>query len=107
MFDALLPIASAVTLTPWTPRRTTDRPTPLLYVDCFSGIAGDMLLGALLDAGLPLPTLADELAKLPLAGYRLEVQTRHSYGIAGTKLDVLVDESVQPQRGLHDILDLL
>jgi uncharacterized protein (TIGR00299 family) protein len=66
-----------------------------------------MLLGALLDAGLPLLTLTDGLAKLPLTGYHLDVQTKQSYGIAGTKFDVLVDESVQPQRGLRDIMALL
>jgi uncharacterized protein (TIGR00299 family) protein len=66
-----------------------------------------MLLGALLDAGLPLPALTEGLAKLPLAGYRVDVHTRHSYGIAGTRFDVLVDESIQPERRLQDILDLL
>ena len=43
-----------------------------IYFDCFSGISGDMALGALLDAGLPLAALESELAKLGLAGYRLE-----------------------------------
>jgi pyridinium-3,5-bisthiocarboxylic acid mononucleotide nickel chelatase len=98
---------AASNLTPWAPRQPASQPTPLLYVDCFSGISGDMLLGALLDAGLPLATLEEQLGRLPLAGYRLAVHTRHSYGIAGTKLDVLVDESIQPQRRLRDILDLL
>jgi uncharacterized protein (TIGR00299 family) protein len=81
--------------------------TPLLYVDCFSGISGDMLLGALLDAGLPLATLEAGLAKLDLGGYRLEVHTKQSYGVAGTKLDVLVDEAAQPERRLRDIVALL
>src|SRR5262245_44179979 len=54
-------------------------PTPLLYVDCFSGISGDMLLGALLDAGLPFDTLQAELAKLDIGGYRLEAQPKQSY----------------------------
>jgi uncharacterized protein (TIGR00299 family) protein len=79
----------------------------LLYVDCFSGIAGDMLLGALLDAGLPFATLEDGLARLDLRGYRLDVQPKQSYGITGTKLDVLVDEAVQPERRLTDIVAML
>src|SRR5215212_8571234 len=82
-------------------------PTPLLYVDCFSGIAGDMLLGALLDADLSYETLQAGLAKLDLGGYRLDVTSKHSYGITGTKLDVLVDEAVQPERRLADIVALL
>ena len=90
------------------PARGINSPlTPLIYVDCFSGISGDMLLGALLDAGLPLDTLQAGLAKLDLGGYRLGVQTKQSYGITGTKLDVLVDEAVQPERRLAEILDLL
>jgi uncharacterized protein (TIGR00299 family) protein len=76
-------------------------------VDCFSGIGGDMLLGALLDAGLPLDTLQAGLAQLDLGGYRLEVRPKQEYGITGTKLDVLVDEAVQPERRLADILELL
>jgi uncharacterized protein (TIGR00299 family) protein len=85
----------------------SNQPTPLLYVDCFSGISGDMLLGALLDAGLPFRTLQDGLAKLAIGGYRLTVQSKQSYGITGTKLDVLVDEAVQPERRLADIVTLL
>jgi uncharacterized protein (DUF111 family) len=81
--------------------------TPLVYIDCFSGIAGDMLLAALLDAGLPVETLQAGLAKLDVGGYRLEVTRKQSYGITGTKLDVVVDEEVQPERRLADILDLL
>src|SRR3954471_2974551 len=87
--------------------RAEAQPTPLLYVDCFSGIAGDMLLGALLDAGLPLSTLEAGLARLDLGGYRLDVQPKQSYGITGTKLDVLVDEAVQPERRLADIVAML
>jgi uncharacterized protein (TIGR00299 family) protein len=46
----------------------------IAYVDCFSGISGDMFLAALLDAGLPLDTLRSELAKLALPeAYSLEV----------------------------------
>lgn len=90
-----------------TPRPPADVPMPLIYVDCFSGISGDMLLGALLDAGLPLAALEAGLAKLDLGGYRLNVQTKQSYGITGTKLDVLVDEAVQPERRLAEIVALL
>ena len=53
-------------------------PTPLIYVDCFSGISGDMLLGALLDAGLPLAALEAGLAKLDLGGYRLELRPKQA-----------------------------
>ena len=39
-----------------------------IYLDCFSGISGNMFLGALLDAGVPLSYLESELAKLDVTG---------------------------------------
>jgi len=44
----------------------------IAYFDCYSGISGDMTVGALLDAGLKLETLEKELKKLGLTGYQLE-----------------------------------
>ncbi len=80
----------------------------LAYVDCFSGISGDMLLGALVDAGLRLELLEAELARLPLAGYRLEVKRRESHGLSGAKLEVVLEaDSPQPERNLADILALI
>ena len=46
----------------------------VVYFDCASGAAGDMLLGALVDLGLPFDALRQELGKLALGGYRLEAQ---------------------------------
>ena len=45
------------------------------YFDCFSGASGDMILGALLDAGLPFETLQAELSKLALPEGALSVVT--------------------------------
>ncbi|MDR0286934.1 MAG: LarC family nickel insertion protein, partial [Clostridiales bacterium] len=46
----------------------------ILYLDCFSGISGDMTVGALLDAGADEKKLRFELKKLNLAGYELEIK---------------------------------
>ena len=46
----------------------------IVYFDCASGAAGDMLLGAAVDLGLPVERLRDELARLPLSGYRLDAE---------------------------------
>ena len=62
----------------------------IAYFDCFSGISGDMILGALVDAGLDFDTLSGELRKLPLDGYRLTRKTVTRQYIAGTKIDVIV-----------------
>ena len=62
----------------------------IAYLDCFSGIAGDMLLAALIDAGLPLEVLRGELAKLPLTGYRLSVEEKKSGAIRAKRLLVEV-----------------
>jgi len=64
------------------------------YLECFSGISGDMLLGALVDAGVPFAHLEETTAALNL-GARLESRKVMRGGIAGTKVDVVVNE-LQP-----------
>jgi uncharacterized protein (TIGR00299 family) protein len=75
----------------------------LAYFDCFSGISGDMTLGALVDAGLPLEVLRAELAKLDLTGYTLSSEKVRRSGISSTKVHVVLDEKEQPARHLADI----
>jgi uncharacterized protein (TIGR00299 family) protein len=77
-----------------------------VYFDCFSGISGDMILGALVDAGLDIKVLEAELAKLDLADFELTVKKVMKKGIAGTKVDVEVDGK-QPSRHLKDIVELI
>ena len=60
-----------------------------IYLDCFSGLSGNMLLGAFLAAGLPLETLEAELRRLPMAEeFRLKVSSVKKNGIAATYVDV-------------------
>lgn len=82
--------------------------TAILYIDCFSGIAGDMMLGALIDLGDDVErAIRAALAGLPLRGYRLVHEEVHRSGIAARKVTVEVDEAEQPERSLAEILDLL
>lgn len=78
----------------------------MAYFDCFSGISGDMTLGALVDAGVDLNLLRDELAKLPVSGYRLDANIVKRSSLRGVKVDVVVEES-QPARQYIDIVAML
>jgi len=62
-----------------------------LYLDLFSGISGDMFIGALVDLGLEPARLESELQKLGVSGYHLHVRRAHKSSIAGTKFDVHLD----------------
>jgi len=59
-----------------------------LYLDLFSGISGDMFLGALMDLGVDAARLEGELKKLKLDGFHLRVARKQKSGIEGVKLDV-------------------
>jgi uncharacterized protein (TIGR00299 family) protein len=76
------------------------------YLDCFSGVSGDMLLGAMLDAGLPLADLQNALSGLPLEGWLLSAQKVKRAGITGTHAVVDVRDE-QPARTLGDILRIV
>jgi uncharacterized protein (TIGR00299 family) protein len=95
------------------------------YFDCPSGAAGDMILGALVDAGLPFEALERELGRLRLPGYSLERSTVMKAGFRATKVDVHVHDHdhasgaaghtherphaghVHPNRNLTSILEII
>jgi len=63
----------------------------ILYYDCFAGISGDMNLGALIDLGVDAGYLKQELSKLNIEGFHLEIKQDHRRGITGTKADVIIE----------------
>jgi uncharacterized protein (TIGR00299 family) protein len=63
----------------------------IAYLDCFSGISGDMFLGALVDAGVPRSLFETAVAALNV-GARLEISRVNRSGISGTKVDVIANE---------------
>jgi len=76
------------------------------YFDCFSGIAGDMILGALIDLGVDEQFLKKELKKLPLSGYNIAVKHVESHHIHAVDVTITIQKE-QCQRNLLDITVLL
>ena len=79
----------------------------IAYLDCHSGISGNMFLGAMLDAGLGLDTLKHALSGLPVAGYELVLERFQDKGIQGSHFDVVLAEQQQQTRHLSDIVTLI
>jgi uncharacterized protein (TIGR00299 family) protein len=77
------------------------------YFDCFSGISGDMTLGALVDAGVSIDALRAELAKLNISGYSLSSEKVKRAGFSATKVHVILDDREQPARHLSDIRKII
>lgn len=77
-----------------------------IYLDCFSGISGDMLLGALINAGLAKQLLEDELAKLNLEPYDFKVVEKKVQSISATSVTI-ESKSQQTFRYLGDIQEIL
>lgn len=82
----------------------------ILYYDCFSGISGDMNLGAMVDLGVDGDYLVRELSKLELDGeYKIEIKKGVKNGLSGTKVDVILPshEHGHSHRNLKDIEEII
>lgn len=87
------------------------------YFDCFSGISGDMILGALIDVGVSREDLITELARIPVRGYRVEFDSVTKRGIRATKAKVLFESNgmrgsrgegeESPSRSFIELADLI
>jgi uncharacterized protein (DUF111 family) len=80
--------------------------TKIAYFDCVAGASGDMILGAMVDAGLPIETLRARLDALHLEDFELEARQVAKNAFAATKVDVLVADDV-PARHLGDIIEIV
>jgi hypothetical protein len=85
----------------------------ILYYDCFSGISGDMNLGAMVDLGVDRDYLVNELQKLSIADeFEIKIEKKEKMGISGTKVDVLMkkhysDRHSHEYRNLKDIYEII
>jgi uncharacterized protein (TIGR00299 family) protein len=77
----------------------------IAYFDCFSGISGDMMLGALLDLGWKESELRKEAEKLKVSGWELEVKKVSKQGIAGTQVKIR-DEKNEP-RAFERLIEII
>ena len=74
--------------------------------DPFSGISGNMILGALIDAGINIDVLTEMLGTLPLDDWKLAIETVTRNDIAGTYANVITNET-HIQRNLSDIVEII
>lgn len=81
---------------------------PIAYFDCFSGAAGDMILAAMVDAGLPLDFLQDVVRRLRLPGVTLAAEKVKRHGLSATHVNVVVGPEAQKKhRHLHQIVQII
>lgn len=78
----------------------------IAYFDCFSGISGDMTLGAFIDAGLSFKTLSNELAKLKIKNYSLKRSKTFRGGISGTSFKCVAGRDAH-SRTLKEIMAMI
>lgn len=71
----------------------------ILYLECYSGISGDMTVGALLDLGASEKKLREELAKLPVEGYYIEITRKKVNGLEGCDFHVILEDRQEEQSG--------
>ncbi|MDP2210844.1 MAG: nickel pincer cofactor biosynthesis protein LarC [Candidatus Aquicultor sp.] len=76
------------------------------YFDCFAGVSGDMIAGALLDLGLPLALLEEQLAKVGIDGYEISAGRTQKNHIGATKFDVTVT-APEAARTFNEVRDLI
>ncbi|TVY09417.1 LarC family nickel insertion protein [Paenibacillus cremeus] len=81
----------------------------VLYLDCFSGISGDMTLAALVDAGADRTYIEDELSKIRIEPFSLEWKRVNKRGISSMKMDVVLDPNSPPKHHRHysEIVELI
>src|SRR2546426_4410993 len=72
----------------------------IAYLDCFSGMSGDMFLGALVDAGVPARLFEETIAALNV-GARLDISRVNRSGIRATKVDVYVNGEKELPREVY------
>lgn len=77
----------------------------IAYFDCFSGISGDMILGALFDLGFDVNDLKNELKKLNIDNYEIKVYKINKQGISATKVDIYYKNEVKSLKSILNMIE--
>jgi len=81
--------------------------TKIAYFDCFAGISGDMILGAMVQLGVPGDFIEENMRNLPLEAFHLEISTAERMKIHGRQVRVVVEEQDRPSRNYKAIRTLI
>ncbi len=81
--------------------------TKIAYFDCFAGISGDMILGALIHLGVPGSFIEENIRNMPLGAFHLEVRPAARMGINGQQVKVVVEDRDEHARNYQDIRFLI
>jgi len=79
----------------------------IAIIDCFAGISGDMTLGALIDAGVPVEFIESEIQKLGLSDFEIKIQKTRRHNISASKVDIIFDEKNQLERKYLSITKMI
>jgi len=79
----------------------------IAIIDCFSGISGDMTLGALINQGVPLDYIKEEISKLGISNFEIKENKVKRHSISASKVDIEYDEPQQPERNFHSIKKII
>ena len=79
----------------------------ILYLECFSGISGDMAVASLIDLGVDLKYLKEALESVPIYGYTIKISKVKKNGVEACDFNVIIDEGHHVHRNLNDVFMII
>ena len=79
----------------------------ILYLECYSGISGDMAVASLIDLGIDLKYLKEALESVPIYGYTIKISKVKKNGVEACDFNVIIDEGHHVHRNLNDVFMII